>query len=91
MKVGVVYATPQRQMNLKVDLDDGATVRQAIDRSGLLGKCPEIDLANTKIGVWGKVVDLDSVVEDGARIEVYRPITCDPRTVKRRNQPAQEG
>ncbi|HVI51457.1 MAG TPA: RnfH family protein [Candidatus Sulfotelmatobacter sp.] len=91
MKVGVVYATPQRQMNLSVSLDDGATVRQAIDRSGLLTRCPEIDLAAVKIGVWGKMVDIDSVVEDGARIEVYRPITADPRTVKRRNQPAQEG
>jgi putative ubiquitin-RnfH superfamily antitoxin RatB of RatAB toxin-antitoxin module len=91
MNVGIVYATPKRQMSLKVSLDDGATVRQAIDRSGLLAKCPEIDLAETKVGVWGKVVDLDSVIEDGARIEVYRPITCDPKTVKRRNQPAQEG
>jgi len=90
MKVGVVYATPQRQLNLKVSLDDGATVRQAIDRSGVLAQCPEIDLASAKVGVWGKVVDIESVVEDGARIEIYRPVTADPRTVKRRNQPAQE-
>lgn len=90
MKVGVVYATPQRQVNLKVDLDEGATVRQAIDRSGLLKKCPEIDLAEVKVGVWGKLVTIDSAVEDGARVEVYRPVTADPRTVKRRNQPAQE-
>jgi len=91
MKVGIVYATPAKQVSLKVDLDDGATVRQAIDRSGLLKKCPEIDLAAAKIGVWGKMVDLEAALEDGARIEVYRPITADPKTVKRRNQPAQEG
>lgn len=90
MKVGIVYATSARQMSLSVNLDEGATVRQAIERSGLLARCPEVDLATAKVGVWGKVVDMDSAVEDGARIEVYRPITADPRTVKRRNQPTAE-
>ncbi len=84
MKIQVVYATPQRQAVIGVDLPDGATVRQAIDKSGILARFPEIDLTTQKVGVYNKVAALDAVLEDGARVEIYRPITADPKTVKRR-------
>ncbi|HIJ63722.1 MAG TPA: RnfH family protein, partial [Rhodospirillaceae bacterium] len=44
MKVGVVYATPGRQAWLTIDMPEGATVQQAIDKSGILAQFPEIDL-----------------------------------------------
>ncbi len=84
MKIQVVYATPQRQAVVTVELADGGTVQQALDRSGLLARFPEIDLTQQKVGIFGKVTALDATVEDGARIEIYRPITADPKTVKRR-------
>ena len=90
MKIIVVYANPPRQAQVSVNLDDGATLRQAIEKSGLLARFPEIDLATNKAGVWGKVTPLDAALEDGARIEIYRPITADPKTVPRRNQKPQE-
>ena len=88
MKVGVVYATPGRQAWLTIDMPDGSTVQQAIDKSGILAQFPEIDLGQQNVGIQGKLVALDAMVEDGARIEIYRPITADPKTVHRR---AQEG
>lgn len=88
MKVGVAYATPARQVWLTVDLADGATVREAIERSGILAMFPEIDLATQKVGVFSKVTTLEAVVEEGARIEIYRPITADPKTVPRRAKPS---
>jgi len=36
------------------------------------------------------VTALDALVEDGARIEIYLPITADPATVKRRPAPPKE-
>jgi hypothetical protein len=87
MKVGVVYGTPRRQLVLKVELPDGATVRDALTRSGLLERAPEIDLTTFKVGVWGKIVALNAVLEPDARVEVYRPITADAATVKRRVRP----
>ncbi len=84
MKIQVVYATPQRQAMIGVELPDGATVQQAIDKSGLLARFPEIDLTKQKVGIYGKVTALDAALEDGARVEIYRPITVDPKTVKRR-------
>ena len=65
-------------------MPEGATVQQAIDKSGILSQFPEIDLAQQKVGIQGKITALDAPVEDGARIEIYRPITADPKTVHRR-------
>lgn len=89
MKVGVFYASTSRHANLGTDLPDGATVRDAIERSGILKQFPEIDLATQKVGIFGKAVKLDAVPADGDRIEIYRPIICDPKTVQRR--PKAEG
>jgi uncharacterized protein len=87
MKVGIVYATPSRQSWLTVDVPDGSTVKDAIVRSGILDQFPEIDLDRQKVGVFGKAVALDAAVEPGTRIEIYRPITADPKTVRRRAAP----
>lgn len=88
MKVGVVYALPEKQTLLSLDVPEGTTVKQAIEKSGILARYPSIDLAAQKVGVFGKLAALDAVLEDGARIEIYRPITADPKTVQRRAAPA---
>lgn len=90
MKVGVAYGTPSKQAWLTVELPEGATVRQAIEKSGILRRFPEIDLETQKVGIFTKMTSLDAVLEDGARIEIYRPITADPATVRRRPRPEEE-
>ncbi|MBF0374120.1 MAG: RnfH family protein [Alphaproteobacteria bacterium] len=84
MKIGVAYATAQRSVWLDVEIDEGATVRQAIEKSGVLTQFPDIDLGQQKVGTFGKLIELDSPAEDGSRIEIYRPIVCDPKTVRRK-------
>ena len=90
MKIGIAYATPAKQVWLNIEVPDGATVRDAIDKSGILKQFPEIDLEAQKVGVFGKVTPLDTVLEEGSRVEIYRPITCDPKTVRRRAKPEGE-
>ncbi|MFZ2525974.1 MAG: RnfH family protein [Candidatus Ferrigenium altingense] len=84
MKIGIAYALPQRQAWFDVNLPDGATIKDAIERSGIIGQFPEIDLEKNKVGIYGKVSKLDAVLNDGDRVEIYRPITCDPKTVPRK-------
>lgn len=84
MKIGIAYALPQRQVWFNVEMPEGATIKDAIDRSGILKQFPEIDLEQQKIGVFGKVSKLDAVLSDGDRVEIYRPIICDPKTVPRK-------
>jgi putative ubiquitin-RnfH superfamily antitoxin RatB of RatAB toxin-antitoxin module len=85
MNIGVCYADADRQLWLRMEMPDGSSVEQAIQRSGILQRFPEIDLTTQKVGVYGRLVKLDSTVKDGDRIEIYRPIIADPRTVRRRD------
>ena len=91
MKVGVFYASTSRHANISVDLPDGACIRDAIERSGILKQFPEIDLETNKVGLFGKLGKLDAAVGDGDRVEIYRPIICDPKTVKRKPKPEGAG
>jgi uncharacterized protein len=85
MNVGVAYANKFKQLWLKLEVPDGSTVREAIERSGLLSQFPEIDLEDQAVGVFGKIVKLTTSLNDGDRVEIYRPITADPETVERRD------
>jgi putative ubiquitin-RnfH superfamily antitoxin RatB of RatAB toxin-antitoxin module len=84
MNVGVCYADSDRQLWLRMDVPDDSSVEQAIQRSGILKRFPEIDLTTQKVGIFGKLVKLDAPVKEGDRIEIYRPIIADPKTVRRR-------
>ncbi|MCQ4346786.1 RnfH family protein [Pseudomonas stutzeri] len=74
MRIAVVYAAPQ-PLQLSCQLAEGATVAEAIEASGLLRFCPEVDLKRNKVGVFGKFVKLDSPLSEGDRVEVYQRIT----------------
>ena len=89
ISVEVVYALPMEQPLLRVQLDDGATVEDAIRVSGLLEAFPEIDLAKNKVGIFSKLVKLDEKVRDRDRVEIYRPLIADPKEVRRKR--AEEG
>ncbi len=82
-KVEVVYATPAAQRRYAVDLPSGGTVRAAIERSGVLGDYPQIDLARDRAGVHGRLVGLDHVLREGDRVEILRPLAADPKAARR--------
>ena len=86
MKIGVAYADGIESAWIKIEIEEGARVRDAIDASGILERFPEIDLEQQKVGVIGKLAPLDRELQDNDRVEIYRPITCDPTTVPRRDQ-----
>lgn len=85
IQVSVSYAEPKQQIWLRIDVPLGATVADAIQRSGILKKIPRIDLEQQKVGIFGKVAKLNAPLRAGDRVEIYRTITCDPRTVPRRH------
>lgn len=87
--VEVVYALPQVQMLVPVTLPEGATVEEAIRKSGLLEKFPEIDLGHNKVGIWSKAAELTAELREKDRVEIYRPLFADPKEVRRKR--AEEG
>ncbi|MEJ2059306.1 MAG: RnfH family protein [Gammaproteobacteria bacterium] len=84
MQVSIAYGAAEQQVWLPVEVPEGTTVAEVIQRSGLLERFPEIDLDAQKVGIFGKVAKLDAEVKPGDRVEIYRPITADPKTTPRR-------
>ncbi|WP_018412946.1 RnfH family protein [Methyloversatilis thermotolerans] len=85
MRVDIAYAGVSDKVWLQVEVPDGCTVAEGIAASGILERCPEIDLDTQKIGVFGKAVKKDAPLRPGDRVEIYRPIICDPAKVPRKN------
>ena len=55
IKVEVVYALPQKQTLLALEVAVGTTVIEAVRASGILESYPEIDIANSKLGIFGRM------------------------------------
>jgi len=83
-EVEVAYAKRDEQVILPVRAAPGITARQAIERSGILRRFPEIDLAGGDVGVFGKLVKLDQELQAGDRVEIYRPLIADPKEQRKR-------
>lgn len=89
INVEVIYALPEQQALLRVQLAEGATVEDAIRQSGVLEAFPDIDLAVNKVGIFSKLVKLNETVRDKDRVEIYRSLIADPKEVRRKR--AEEG
>jgi uncharacterized protein len=84
IKVEVLYALPQVQTLLTVDIPQGMTLGDAVKFSGMLEKHPEIDLSVNKVGIFGKLSKPDTVLREKDRVEIYRPLIADPKEVRKR-------
>ena len=81
--IEVAYATPEKQIILECHIDTGTAPREAVRQSGIDRHFPEIDLEHCDIGVFGKVIAVDYELQDGDRIEIYRPLIADPKEIRR--------
>lgn len=92
IRIEIAFADDQQQLIMPLTLDAPCTVEEAILCSGILKKVPHIDLAKNKVGIFGKLNSLTCTINDGDRIEIYRPLSVDAKQarrlrVKRRNAP----
>ncbi len=86
--VEVAYARADEQLILALDVEPGTTLRQAVERSGMLERFPEIDLDKGKLGVFGKLSKADAEIKAGERVEIYRPLIADPKEVRKQRAAA---
>ena len=89
INVEVAYALPDRQFLISLKVPYGTAALQAIDRSDLRQKLPELDIS--KVGIFSQVLgskglaDADVYeLQQGDRVEIYRPLTLDPKEIRRR-------
>jgi len=81
--VQVVSALPEKQYLRQVKLAEGSSVEQAIRASGLLELRQDIDLTQNKIGIYSRPVKLQDELNEGDRVEIYRPLIADPKELRR--------
>ncbi len=83
--VEVVYALPDKQKIVALELPAGSTVREAALRSQMDAHFPGLDLATADLGVFGKSVPKPDTqaLQDGDRVEIYRPLIADPKEVRK--------
>jgi putative ubiquitin-RnfH superfamily antitoxin RatB of RatAB toxin-antitoxin module len=84
IEVEVAYAKPDEQLILRVEGEAGLTAQDAIERSHILERFPEIDLSTNKVGIFGKAAKLDSLLVQGDRVEIYRPLIADPKESRKK-------
>lgn len=79
IKIEIAYADEQSQVIIPVSLPDTCTIQTAIQRSGILNQSINIDLTKNKVGIFGKVYPLGTLVQNGDRVEIYRVLVTDPK------------
>lgn len=88
MPVEVAYARPDEQVIIALDVEPGTTVEAAIRASGMLERFAEIDLAQNKVGIFGKLTKLDAELRPKDRVEIYRALIADPKEVRKQRAAA---
>ncbi len=81
--VEVAYAKPDKQRLIVLNVPCGTTVKQAIELSNILSEFPEIVLAKTSVGIFGQLCPLETVLKSHDRVEIYRPLLCNPMQARR--------
>lgn len=84
IRVQVCYAKPDLQLLRELTVPEGTTLQAAIQQSGVLRDAPEIDLSACRVGIYGKLKTLDTVLREHDRVEVYRPLMADPKESRRK-------
>ncbi len=83
MRIEVAYAKPTEQVIVGLEVGAETTVEDAIRQSELLGRFPEIDLGQNKVGIFSKLCGLNQILREGDRVEIYRPLIADPKEARR--------
>lgn len=88
ISITVVYSPAPRQVSeTALHVPHGTTVAQALLLAGPpvndLGSSVPSDMAPWSIGIWGRKCPADTVLRDGDRLELYRPLRVDPKVARR--------
>ncbi|MBD3892564.1 RnfH family protein [Hydrogenophaga sp.] len=90
MQVTLIYSSAPRTVHEAVlELDEGATVEQALRQAGWLQRFPEIGSTDLTLGVWGRRAGPQTPLRADDRVEVYRALRVDPKVARKERFVAQ--
>lgn len=90
IRVEVAYARPDKQLIVPVDVAEGTTALEAVEKSAIQEHFPEIDATSAKLGIFGKAQKPGTVLRAGDRVEIYRPLIADPKESRRKRAEGQK-
>ena len=84
LRIAALYSPAPRVVHERMfELPVGATALQALQVSGLLQAFPELLSATLDVGIWGRICPPSQLLQDGDRLEIYRPLRVDPKVARR--------
>lgn len=84
IQVEICYALRDRQWLLRLSVPVGATLEQAIALSALSEQIPELIVDPKRVGIFSKIKPMSTILQQGDRVEIYRPLLADPKESRRR-------
>ncbi|MBE2894054.1 RnfH family protein [Spirabiliibacterium falconis] len=82
--IQIAYALPDTYFLHSYQVEQGTTIQSAVLHSGILAQFHEIDLRKNQVGIFARPAKLTDVLQDGDRIEIYRPLLADPKEIRRK-------
>lgn len=84
MRVTLLHCpAPRQHEERQLELEPGATVRDALQRAGLAAEAAADPRLALTVGIWGRKAGMDQVLREGDRVELYRPLQVDPKLARR--------
>jgi putative ubiquitin-RnfH superfamily antitoxin RatB of RatAB toxin-antitoxin module len=83
LEIEIAYAEPQRVIVKTLRLPPGSRVADALRVAALDPDFTGVDLANSVLGIFGRTTRTDHALQEGDRIEIYRPLAADPKVARR--------
>ena len=82
VNIELVYSPPGKGVvQVHLSLASGARVSDALNESGIYETYPETK--NCPVGIFAKIASLDTLLREGDRVELYRPLIVDPKEKRR--------
>ncbi|WP_413699251.1 RnfH family protein [Psychromonas sp. KJ10-10] len=83
IEIEVVYGLPHKQVLLSVSVPPNTSIKEGIILSGIIEHFPEIDPNTANVGIFSRPEKLDTIIKNGDRIEIYRPLIADPKEMRK--------
>lgn len=83
IQIEVAYALPEKQWLLSLTVPKGTTAIQAVELSGIRTQIPDLVIDPNELGVFSEKITSDTELNDGDRVEIYRPLIMDPMESRR--------
>jgi len=83
LAIEVAAALPDRQVVIPLVVDEGCTVWEAVEASKIGDRLPDLSVDPKRVGIFGRICQPERELKNGDRVEIYRPLTADPKEVRR--------